>query len=265
MAHEIMVGPASALPRAAKHRSPRSTPRNLSASTAEGKDRRFVVADIVVFGAGKMAQMAKVYIDRHGPDRIVGFTVDAAFKQGDSFEGHPLVTWEELESHFPPTAVKLLGPLTPKRLNTLRRDRFYEGLARNYEFSSFIHPDSHFYADAIGRNCFILENTVIQPFVSIGDNVIIWSGNIIGHHVTMGNHCFMSSQSGIAGGSRIGEQCFIGAQVGIGPGVTIGDRCVLLNGAGIDRDLPDETVIVGHVGVRGEIQPFPSSRMRHLL
>lgn len=223
------------------------------------------MADIVIFGTGRMAQMTKVYIDRHGPHKIVGFTVDAAFKTGDTYEGHPLVAWDELEQHFPPGSVELLGPLTPRRLNTIRRDRFHEGLARNYTFASFIHPHNYIYADAIGRNCIILENNVIQPLVTIGDNVILWSGNVIGHHVTMGSHCFMSSQSGIAGGATIGEQCFIGAHVGIGPDVTVGARCALLNGAGTDRDLPDETVLLGAVGIRGEIQRFPSSRILHLL
>lgn len=52
-------------------------------------------------------------------------------------------------------------------------------------------------------------------------------------------------ESGIAGGATIGEQCFIGAHVGIGPDVTIEARCALLNGAGTDRDLPDETVVLG--------------------
>jgi sugar O-acyltransferase (sialic acid O-acetyltransferase NeuD family) len=223
------------------------------------------VTDIVIFGAGLMAQMAKVYIDLHGTEKIVGFTVDAKYRKSDTFEGLPLVAWEDLERHFPPKSVKLLGPMTPRRLNRVRRERFYEGLAREYEFTSFIHPHNHIYAESIGRNCVILENNVIQPFVSIGDNVIIWSGNLIGHHVTIGAHCFMSSQSGIAGASVIGEQCFIGAQVGIGPGIRVGDRCALLNGAGVDKDIPDDTVIVGHIGIRGEIQPFPSSRMSHLL
>lgn len=223
------------------------------------------LADIVIFGAGNMAEMANVYIERHSDDRIVGFTVDAAYKNGDSFCGRPLVAWEELEEHFPPTQVKLLGPLTPKKINSIRRDRFYEGLERNYEFTSFVHPFNCIYAERIGRNCVILENNVIQPLAEIGDNVIIWSGNVIGHHVSIGDHCFMSSQSGIAGGSKIGEECFIGAQVGIGPGITIGARCVLVNGAGVDRDLPDETVILGHVGYRGVVRPFPSSRIRHLL
>ena len=209
-----------------------------------------------------MAQVARVYIERHGADRIVGFTVDAAFKNSDSFEGYPLVAWEEIESRFPPEAVRLLGPLTYRRLNEIRRDRFRDGRARGYKFASFIHPNSHIYSESIGENCFILENNVIQPFASIGDNAIIWSGNHIGHHVTIGNHCFVASQVGIAGDTKIGEQCHIAGQVGITHGLTIGDRCVMLNAAFVYKNLPNDTVIVGRPG---EVQRFPSSRVRHLV
>ena len=240
------------------------------------------MADVVIFGTGKMAQMAKVYIDRHGPHRIVGFTVDAEFKTSETFEGHPVIVWEDLERHFPPDSVELLGPMTAKRLNGVRRDRFNEGLARGYDFASFIHPNNYIYTDAIGKNCIVLENNVLQPFASIGDNVIIWSGCVIAHHVSIGAHCFISSQCGISGSTTIGEQCymagkvgigpdvtvgdqcFLGGQVGIGAGVRIGDRCVLLDGAGVVRDLPDETVVRVTRGVRGNIQAFPSSRIRHI-
>ena len=44
---------------------------------------RVVMADIVVFGAGQIAEVAKVYIDAHSPDRIVGFTVDAAYRHAN--------------------------------------------------------------------------------------------------------------------------------------------------------------------------------------
>lgn len=220
------------------------------------------MANIVIFGTGAMAQVAKVYIDRHGPHRIVGFTVDRAFKTGDSFEGHPLVAWDELEQHFPPDAVQLLGPMTYQNLNAIRRDRFLDGRARGYKFASFIHPDSRIYTEDIGENCFILENNVIQPFASIGNDVIIWSGNHIGHHVSIGDHCFIASQVGIAGNTKIGKECHIAGQVGITHGLTIGDRCVMLNAAVVAKNLPDDTVVVGQ---SGDIRSFPSSRIRHLV
>ena len=103
---------------------------------------------------------------------------------------------------------------------------------------------------------------MIQPFASIGDNIIIWSGNHIGHHVSIGNHCFLASMVGIAGNTQIGEQCYLGGQVGINHGLKIGDRCAVLNAILIDRDLPDDTALIGRWK---DIKSLPSMRIRHLL
>jgi sugar O-acyltransferase (sialic acid O-acetyltransferase NeuD family) len=221
------------------------------------------MSDIVIFGAGQIAEVAKVYIDAHSEHRIVGFTVDAQYATADSFHDLPLVPWEDLESVFPPGQIELLGPLSYRRLNEFRRDRYLEGKRRNYRFASFIHPGSHVYTTDIGENCFILEANVIQPFVKIGNDVIMWSGNHIGHHCVVGDHCFITSQVGIAGATRIGEGCFIGGQVGIIEGLTIGDACFLSAGVFVSKDLAPGSVVVR--SSEDKVAPFPSSRMRGLL
>jgi sugar O-acyltransferase (sialic acid O-acetyltransferase NeuD family) len=221
------------------------------------------MADLVIFGAGQIAEVAKVYIDAHSEHRIVGFTVDAQFANSDSFAGLPLVAWDRLAEFFPPDQVELLGPLSYRRMNELRRDRYIEGKARNYRFASFIHPHSHIYTRDIGENCFILEANVIQPFVKIGNNVMIWSSNHLGHHCVVGDHCFIASHVGIAGSARIGERCFLGGKVGISNGVTVGDACFLGVGVRVMKDLPPGSVVVR--GTADKIEKFPSSRMRALI
>ncbi len=180
------------------------------------------MADIVLFGAGQIADVARVYIDAHGPDRIVGFTVDHAFRNGEVFAGRPLVSWEALEQHFPPDRVKLLGPLSFRGLNDFRIARFLDGKRRGYDFASFVHPSCLVYTESIGENCFILKNNTLQPFVEIGDNVIMWSNNHIGHHSKIGEHCFLSSQIGISSNVIIEPRCFISGKASIDYGLTIG-------------------------------------------
>lgn len=220
------------------------------------------MADIVLFGAGQIAEVAKVYIDRHGTDRIVGFTVDAEYAHSDSFHGLPLVPWEELERRFPPREVKILGPLSFRRMNEFRRDRHLEGLARGYEFASFIHPNSHIYTDEIGDNCFILENNVIQPFVKIGRGVMMWSGNHVGHHVTIGDYCFFASQVGIAGASIIGERCYLAGKAGVEMGVTIGAGSYIGSATVNRRNLPENSVVPA---VASKVAPFSAERMKRLV
>jgi acetyltransferase-like isoleucine patch superfamily enzyme len=219
--------------------------------------------DVVLFGIGHVAEVITVYLERFSDLNIIGYTVDADYlPECGSFNGKPIVAWEEIESHFPCDQVRLMGPLTYQRLNQVRRDRYLEGKARGYSFASFIHPASHILTDKIGEHVIILEQNVIQPFASIGDNIIIWSGNHIGHHVSIGNHCFLASMVGISGNTQIGEECYLGGQVGITHGRKIGDRCAVLNGIAIDRDVPDDTALIGRWK---DIKSLPSMRIRHLL
>lgn len=219
------------------------------------------MVSVVVFGAGSIAEVAKVYLDRHSSDRVVGFTVDAAYRTADTFQGLPLVAWERLEERFPPDTVKLLGPLSYRRLNDFRRERHQEGKARGYAFASFIHPASHIYTDDIGENCFILENNVIQPFVQIGAGVMMWSGNHIGHHAVIGDYCFLSSQVGIGGGVRLGRGCFLAGKAGVEAGVELGDACFLGTATIVLKDLPAESVVLG---TADPVAPYPSSRLKRL-
>ncbi len=219
------------------------------------------MADIVIFGAGQIAEVAKVYIDAHSPDRIVGFTVDAAFQKSDTFHGLPLVAWDRLEQSFPPGSVKLLGPISYRSLNEFRRDRHVEGKRRGYEFASFVHPASHIYTQDIGENCFILEANVIQPFVRIGAGVMMWSGNHIGHHAQVGDYCFLSAHVGLGSGVRLGERCFLAGKVGVDSGFEIGAGSFLGGGAVVKKNLPPESVVPGP---SDRIAPYSSSRLKRL-
>jgi sugar O-acyltransferase (sialic acid O-acetyltransferase NeuD family) len=219
------------------------------------------MAEIVVFGAGQIAEVAKVYIDAHSSDRIVGFTVDAAYQHSDTFLGLPLVAWERLEDRFPPGSVKLLGPLSYRGLNDFRRERHLEGKARGYAFTSFVHPASHIYTHDIGENNFILENNVIQPFVRIGSGVIIWSSNHIGHHAVIADYCFLASHVGLGSGVRLGESCFLGGKAGVETGVEIGRASFLGGGAIVKRNLPAESVVPGQSDA---VAPYSSARLKRL-
>lgn len=219
--------------------------------------------NVVVFGTGMVSEVISVYLEKFSDLKIVGYTVDREFMPEDNlFNGLPTVAWDEIEDHYPPNEVQLIGPLTYQRLNQIRKDRYLEGKAKGYAFASFIHPASHVLTNQIGDHVIILEQNVIQPFASIGNNVILWSNNHIGHHTSIGDHCFLASYVGISGSVKIGEQCYLGGQTGVVHGLEIGARCVTLNAAVVKETLPDDTVIVGPPSDK---KPFPSSKLAKLL
>jgi sugar O-acyltransferase (sialic acid O-acetyltransferase NeuD family) len=221
------------------------------------------MADIVIFGASMSAQVARAYLERDSDHRVVGFTVDAAYGTSDSFDGLPLVPWERLEEAFPPTRVQLLGPISYRRVNEFRRDRYFEGKARGYRFASFIHPSCIVYAREIGEHCLILAGTVIDPYATIGNNVIIWGGSYIAHHCVLGDHCFISGEVGISGATRLGERCFVGGGSIVSEGLTIGDGCLLSFGSIVTKNIPPGSIVRRTAKV--SIAPVPAARVRHLL
>lgn len=203
------------------------------------------MSDIVLFGTGQFAEIAKAYLDWEGSHNVVAFAVHRDYLAEDSKDGLPVTPWEHLEQNFPKNEVRLFCPFSYTGLNQTRKDLFNDGLDRGYDFISFIHPKAHYYDTPVGRNCFIFEANVIQPYVEIGDNCILWSGNHIGHHTRIGAHNFIASHAVVSGSVDVGERCFIGVNATIRDNVKIGSACVIGAGALINGDLPEASVVPG--------------------
>jgi len=217
------------------------------------------MADVVLFGLGQIAEVAKAYLDWEGSHRVVGFTVNREFLSATEKDGLPVAAWEDLEAEFPPAQVSLFCPISYRGLNLPRKQRFLEGKARGYGFISFIHPRAHYYGTPVGENTFIMEANVIQPHVVIGDNCILWSGNHVGHHTRIGSHTFLASHVVVSGNVSVGERCFLGVNATIRDNVTLGDECVIGAGALVVVDLPDQSVVPGP---KSELSRVKSSRLK---
>jgi sugar O-acyltransferase (sialic acid O-acetyltransferase NeuD family) len=219
------------------------------------------MANVIVFGAGPIAQVARFYLDRDSEHRVVGFTVDEDRRTSTDFDGLPVAGWQEIVSRFPPDAFKLFIPIGYGKVNLARKERFLAAKALGYGLVSFVHPRAYYYGTPVGENAFILEANVIQPFSEIGDNVTLWSGNHIGHHSRIGDHCFISSHVVISGNVTVGERCFIGVNATVRDNVKLGAACVIGSGALVTSDLADESVITP---AESSLSRVPSSRLRKI-
>ncbi len=73
--------------------------------------------DLVIFGTGPIAELAAFYFQEDTDRRVAGFTVDAAYRQEETFLGLPLVAFESVESQFPPADFDLFVALAYTGLN----------------------------------------------------------------------------------------------------------------------------------------------------
>lgn len=217
---------------------------------------------LVIFGSGDIAELAHFYFKTDSEYEVVAFTVDAAYIEGTTFGGLPVVAFEEVAEHYPPEDHDFFVALSYAKLNAVRKEKFMAAKALDYRLANFI--SSHatvLNKGGIGENCFILEDNTIQPFVSIGNNVTLWSGNHIGHHSLIKDHTFISSHVVISGGVEIGEQCFIGVNVTLRDHIKIGDKCVIGAGALLLADAGHEGVYMGTAAIRSRV---PSTKLRNI-
>jgi sugar O-acyltransferase (sialic acid O-acetyltransferase NeuD family) len=169
------------------------------------------MANLVVFGVSQWAELAHFYFHHDTDHRVVAFTVDRQYLGETSFKTLPVIPFDEVGTSFSPNEFSMFIPLSFKKMNHIRADKYREAKQRGYKLVSYVSSKATLWPDfKCGDNCFIFEDNTIQPFVQIGNNVVMWSGNHIGHHTTIQDHVMITSHVVISGCCTIGEHCFFG-------------------------------------------------------
>jgi sugar O-acyltransferase (sialic acid O-acetyltransferase NeuD family) len=190
------------------------------------------MSKVVIFGIGRLAELAHFYFTHDSPHEVVGFTVDEAYMEGPEFLGLPVTSFEQIETVHPPAETAMFIPISFKKMNHVRADRCGAAKEKGYQLISYVSSMATTFPDfTCGENCFILEDNTIQPFVKIGDDVVMWSGNHIGHHSTIGDHVMITSHVVISGGCTIEPHCFFGVNSTIRDETIVGRETLV--GAGV--------------------------------
>src|SRR4051812_24706368 len=96
------------------------------------------MADIVIFGAGDIAELAHFYFTGDSDHRVVAFTVDAAFLRQESFCGLPVVAFEELPARFPAARHDGFVALSYAKVNQVRANKCAAMKAAGYRLHSYV-------------------------------------------------------------------------------------------------------------------------------
>jgi len=177
------------------------------------------MAKVVVFGIGQWAELAHFYLTHDSEHEVVAFTVDRDYLTASEFHGLPVVDYAEVEHSYPPSEYSMFIPISFKRMNHLRAEKYEDAKRRGYQLISYVSSRATtFPGFEPGDNCFILEGNIIQPFVKIGNDVVMWSANHVGHHSIIHDHVMVTGHVCISGACTIESFSFIGA------GATIRDE-----------------------------------------
>tara|TARA_R110002096_G_scaffold42144_2_gene113723 strand:- start:18553 stop:19233 length:681 start_codon:yes stop_codon:yes gene_type:complete len=200
---------------------------------------------IVLFGAGKIAEVVLYYLQHHSDYEVSAITVDREHLPGEAWNGLPVVPFDEVAGAFPAEAYDMFVVLGYQEMNGLRARKVDEARQKGYHLISYVHPDAGVPKDCqIGENCFLMQNTLIHPRVILGDNVFVWSGAMIGHHSTIGDHCWLTSCANISGVVTAGNNCFFAVNSTVGHGVTVGERCFIGANALVTKCTDDDEVFL---------------------
>ncbi|HUE17280.1 MAG TPA: acetyltransferase [Planctomycetaceae bacterium] len=215
---------------------------------------------IVIFGAKAFAEIAHYYFTHDSPHTVAGFTVDSAYLTESTYNGLPVVPFEEVELHFSPDEYGMFVAIGFDRMNQLRATKVAQAEAKRYQIVSFVSSKADIATDLkILPNTMIMERAGIQPFVQIGKNTVIWSETRIGFHTRIGDNCWITCA--LFGESvTIGDYSFVGLNATIAPSVSIGRSNIIGAGALVVHDTKEGEIYRGRASKASRV---PSDRLRH--
>ncbi len=195
------------------------------------------MAEVIVFGVGQWAELAHFYLTHDSPHDVAAFTVDRSYITADRFMGLDVVPFDEIEQRCPPNRYRMFIPISFKKMNHARAEKYREAKGRGYELISYVSSKATTWPGfTCGDNCFILEDNTIQPFVDIGNDVVMWSGNHIGHHTRINDHVMITSHVVISGCCAIEEYCFFGVNATVRDEVSVAHDTLVGMGVSIAKD-----------------------------
>ena len=205
------------------------------------------MAKVVIFGLLDTASLAHFYLKHDSDHQVVAFTVHREYlPEEDSFEGLPVVPFEQIEGYYSPSEYHLFAPMTARRMNRLRESIYNQIKEKGYDLISYVSSKATVFPGAkIGENCFILEDNTIQPYTPIGNNVVMWSGNHIGHHGLIKDHVFFTSHVVLSGHCVVESYCFFGVNSTIRDGIHLAEGSLIGMGALVTKDTEPWGVYTG--------------------
>ena len=210
------------------------------------------MADIVLFGAGAIADVAHACIDNDSEHRVVGFIVDPAYAVRDTHRGLPLVGLDHAVERFPPRAHRALAAVGYHDMNRLRLARLQDLEALGYALHTHI-GSGGWGAAAVAPGAFVMEGRSLQPEVTVGRGAFVWSGADVGHHSTLDAGVWVTSGASIGGHARIGARAFLGLGCTVGHRVSVGEGAFIGAATKVSREVGPGEVHIGADGQKGAL------------
>lgn len=202
---------------------------------------------LIIFGNGKITEAVynSMIDDEFFDFKIECFCVEKKYKKKNKFLGLPNYDFETINKRFNTSEYYIFIAVGYQQLNTLRQNILHIAKKKGFRIASYIHY-SHKYNSTlkIGKNCFIMKDTIIHPNVTIEDNVFIWGGAVVCHHSKLKKNCWITAGSKIMGSVNIGDNTFIAGGSLVSHNIEIGKKCFVGANTLINKNLSHNSVVI---------------------
>ena len=83
------------------------------------------MARVVIFGIQDFALLAHFYLKHDSEHETVAFSVSEDYMPEErTLEGLPVVPFEEIEERYSPSEYKFFAPMSPTKMNQLRKSTY---------------------------------------------------------------------------------------------------------------------------------------------
>lgn len=215
---------------------------------------------VVLFGNGSVSHTTYHDLTLYSSEyEVAGFSVDSHYLREKALFGLPVVSFDEIESAFPPERFDMLVAVGYVATNRLRAERYAQAKEKGYHLVSFISPNTVTYPGLeVGDNCQISHNCTVFQGVKIGNDVTIGANSVIGHDVVIHDHCYLASSVAISGGVTVGPYCFLGTNSTIRNRINVARETVVGAGAVVLEDTEECSVCMGQCA---EVLPISSREL----
>lgn len=215
----------------------------------------------IIYGIGSFAEYASYVISKDSNYDVIGFCVDQEFiDRTDTINGLPVVLFEAVQNIYPPSEYDMFIAVGD---NEVREEKFLQALQKGYHLLSYISSKANTWDNLeYGKNVFISDDSVIQPFVKIDDNTIIM-GSRIGHHSQIGKNNLLSYCC-LAGNVIVSNNCFLGLNSTVKQGIFIDSYNIIGMGCILVRNTTENEVYNVHKTTRKSKTPSTALRKKYL-
>jgi sugar O-acyltransferase (sialic acid O-acetyltransferase NeuD family) len=200
---------------------------------------------LYVFGAQNFAEVAYYLFTTDGDYELAGFTVDGAYMRETTFNGLPVIPFEELSRTMDKERDEIFVAIGVAKINSVRAQKVADLQAQGFRIASFVSSRAQ-----VPRGFEALPNTMIMdhvnmhPLVRVGANSILWSNTWLALKVHIGDNCWVTSAV-MGDSSVLGDFTFVGINATIAPFVKVGKQNLIGAGAVVQHDTPDYAVLRG--------------------